>query len=1082
MKRLISNVFMLLLAFMWVVPIATAADTTAPVISQVVTVPNDALSFYVYVQATDDVSVSSVQFPTWTNYNSQDDLASPWPSGTSGNWTIDGVEYNWRYLVNIKDHNYEAGDYIIHIYAYDAAGNQTTRGTSYNFVHASDSEDPVISRMTAVQNGTQSFYVYAYASDNVYLKDMVFKAWSGTTEADDDLVEYGGAQGNWTIDGQSYNWCCLVSSMKHNGDLGKYSVQAVAYDLKGNVGTSAIEFEFSADVSSDITFNLDGVDYVVNTLIERQEGPGIIYRRLRVPDFPLNINLLEVDLNNEYNRVETFRANEQLYATVGGTETLAKASARYTTSEKRVIGGANGNFWCVSSQFPWADCIVGTPLNGSLRNGKIITETNNASDKWCAVPYGAGMVTISPDKKLTIDNLTYGGAVVNEKIGRLDIQMVNKFVRDGEIGLYNSWYGTAKTFMPVDAYTESGVNRLRVVSGVTTEVYLNLVEGQKWLAGQSMECVVQEVKTDAINGTLGNYDLCLVGRGANKDVLAQLSAGDKVMIDISWLTPSGEKPLIEQAIGGNSIVMLDGKKTGGNDNQDYNYKTYSRCAYGSSADGKKLIIIVIDKSIDPVYGQSIGCNTRVMCDIASFYGCDDLCNVDAGGSAQMLVNGSVVNKTTEATARAVSDGWFVYSVAPQDDVTITRLEFADMELVAPPYSSFTPKLIGYNQYGDLIDEDVQGFTLSCDPAIGTTEGDTFIAGGNANTGNLTATLNGVSVSKAMTIEAADLAIRVKPLLIDAVREYPIEVTAQIDETIYTYDPSRIAWTIGDASIISIDANGVLRGQKEGSTSYSGTIGTFTDETDVTVEIAGAPKLYPSDYTGWTIKSASGITKGALAEDGTLSYTYGSPRSGAYVQMAKDIVFYSLPDKLWLTFTSSVDLTSITVDLRAAINTRANAVEIQPTSGDVFAAGETYAIELPISALGDPADMILYPVSLHYIKFGIKLNSANKGAQTIKITELSAEYQNYSGTESIVNDAKTITSIYPNPVTDGMFKVVSADAIEMVQLFTASGHEVLRENGNGLGIMTIDVAQLSGGLYFAKVMTASGSETIKLIIK
>ncbi len=1079
MKRFVSHVFMLLLALMWVVPTANAADTTAPVISQVVTVPNDALSFYVYVQATDDVAVTSVQFPTWTNYNSQDDLASPWPSGTSGNWTIDGVEYNWRYLVNIKDHNYEAGDYIIHIYAYDAAGNQTSRGTSYNFVHASDSEAPVISRMTAVQNGPMAFYVYVNATDNIFLSNMTLSAWTGATEADnDDVVIYFTNSGNWTIEGETYNWCGMVSAAQHNGEKGIYTVQANASDLIGNTSKSSMTFEFSDNASSETTLSLGGKNYVVNTLIDRYEGPGIHYRRLRIPDFPLNVNILEVDLNDPYNRIETMQASDQLYK----TERLANAYTRYTTEEKRPIAGANGNFWCVSSQLPWADQLVGATFNANLRNGKIITETNNASDQWCAVPFGAGVVSISPDKKLTINNMTYNGTVSNDKIGSLNIQQTNKLVRDGEIGLYNSWFGTTKTFIPVDQYAnESGQQHLRVVEGVSTEVYLKLNEGHEWMAGKAMECTVQEVKTNAGTGTLGSYDLCLVGRGANKDALAKLVAGDVVSINLSWTTADGVTPLIEQAIGGNSMVMIDGQLTAGNTNQSYNSQTYSRCAYGSSVDGKKLFIVVIDKSIDPVYGQSAGCNTTVMCEIMKYYGCDDLCNVDAGGSAQMMVGGQVINRTTEGTPRAVANGWFVYSIAPQDE-TIARLEFEDVTLLAPPYSTFTPKILGYNQYGDLIDEDVQGFTLTCDEAIGTTEGSSFIAGGTAGTGNITATLNGVSVSKAMTIEAADLAIRVKPLLIDAVREYPIEVTAQIGENIYTYDPSRIAWTIGDASIVSIDANGVLRGQKEGTTSYSGTIGNFIDETNVTVEIAGAPKLYPSDYTGWTIKSASGITKGALAEDGTLSYTYGSPRSGAYVQMAKDIVFYSLPDKLWLTFNSSVDLTSITVDLRAAINTRANAVEILPTSGDVFAAGETYTIELPISALGDPADMILYPVSLHYIKFGIKLNSANKGAQTIKISELSAEYQNYSGTESIANDVKTNTSIYPNPVTDGMFKVVSADAIEMVQLFTASGHEVLRESGNGLGIMTIDVAQLSGGLYFAKVMTASGSETIKLIIK
>ncbi len=823
------------------------------------------------------------------------------------------------------------------------------------------------------------------------------------------------------------------------------------------------------------TIVINDVNYHTDVIVDRDLGPGINYKRLRIPDYPLNVNILMMDLNNPYNRIETTQASETLFK----TEKLATAYNRQMTDEKRPIAGANGNFWCVATQEPYSDLLIGATYNANLRNGKIITETNGHSDQWDGGPSRTGVIAIDTSKKLWIQSMYYAGTVSNEKIGNLTIHQANKVVRDEEICLYNSYYGSTKTFMPIEQYKgDDGKKHWNVLSGVATEVYLNINEGQKWMAGEPMVCTVADVKTDAGNGALGSYDLCIVGRGANKDALAQLVAGDQVIINYSWSTADGVTPIIEQAIGGNAMVMLDGEMTGRNDDETYNSQIYSRTAYGSSADGKTLYIIVIDKSTDPIYGVSAGCNTRVMCQIIKHYGCANLCNVDAGGSAQMMVKGEVINKTTENTPRAVANGWFLYSIAPQDNV-IARLEFDDVALMAPPYSTYEPKILGYNQYGDLIDEDVQGFTLTCDESVGTTEGSSFIAGGNACIGNLTATYNGVSVTKPITIKNADLAIRIKPLMIDAAREYSMEVTATIDQNVYVYDPARISWTVENDEIINIDENGVLRGLKEGKSMVIGTIGEFTDTTYVTVEIASAAKLYPSDWTGWIAKG-SGVSGSVLAEDGTLSFTYSGGRS-VYSQISKDIVYYSLPDKLWLSFTPTVNIASISVDLRTQSITRTNWVEILPSSGTSFIAGETHVVEISISALGEPTDLILYPVSLHCLKFIIEKNDTYKGAQSIKLNELSAEYNNYSaGIEKIVMDKIHSVKIYPNPVTDGIFTVSSKEIVKSIDVYTVTGISVISINCSDY-IVPVDIASLPVGVYMVAVETETG-RIVQCIIK
>ena len=839
------------------------------------------------------------------------------------------------------------------------------------------------------------------------------------------------------------------------------------------VATMAITFSAIAET---ITIPIQGTDYRTDILINRDLGPGVNYKRLRIPDFPLNVNMITMDLSNPYNRVETTQGGEQL----GKTEKLANAYTRQYTEEKRPLAGANGNFWCVSGQWPWAEFLVGATFNGNVRNGEIITETNAHADWWGHNNGSPGCVAITPTKEMVIDFMYYRGYVTNDKIGSLVIQQTNKLVRDGEIGLYNHFFGRDKSFIPADQYAdESGTQRMRRVENVSTEVYLKINEGSTWMVGRPMQCTVQEVKTDAGAGTLGDYDLCLVGRGANKDALAKLVAGDVLTIDLKWLQPDGSAPEIEQLIGGNGVVMVDGVLTDLNSIDDYNSKTYSRTAYGTTADRKTLINVVIDMSVDPVYGKSAGCNTLVMCDIMKYFGCTNIMNMDAGGSAQMMVEGKVINKTTEGTPRAVANGWFFYSIAPKDDV-VTRLEFEECSLQAPIYSEFQPVILAYNQYGDLINKDLQGFTLSCPDSLGTCEGMKFTAGGKSCVSELTATYNGVSVTKTINVVDAEIAMRVKPILIDATREYSMEVTAQIGEIVYNYNPASIKWTVDDPTVADIDENGVLRGYKEGQTKISGLVGEFLDTTTVTVEIANAPIMAASDMTGWTVKGSSGITKGALAEDGTLSFTYGAPRS-PYIQMAKAVQYYSLPDKLWVEFTQTINIKSLIFDLRTPQHNKVNTVEVTPTSGEVFTAGTTHRIEVPITALGNPEDLILYPISLQYIRFMIEANTANKGEQSIKVSELSAEYNNYASVESITIGEGSGVKIYPNPVDGGSFTVSASQQINKVNLYSVAGVNVVSKVCDD-NIVTIDVTNLAKGIYFVKVETEKGIETSKIIVK
>lgn len=797
-----------------------------------------------------------------------------------------------------------------------------------------------------------------------------------------------------------------------------------------------------------VSVTINEKEYSISTLIDRDLGPGVHYTRLRLPGYPLNVNLLRIDVTNPYNSIETTQANDRLY----GTESLVTAAKRQTYDGHVALAGANANFWCVGGQPPFSDQLIGVTYNGNLRNGKIITETNCYSDQWNGGPAHTGIVGVTPDKRAySGNNWTWKGYMTSEATGTTEIISTNKIVRDEELNIFNSHYGTSRTFRCCDQVMENGKWTFKIIPECATEVYLTMDEGQKWSAGDNMTFTVKEIKQNAGAGTLGNYDLAIVGRGSKATALAALKAGDKVSINYSWINPQGQPVTFSNLVGGNAQVMVDGELTKYNETETYNSQVYSRTGYGTDAAGKTLYIIVIDKSYDITYGQSAGCPTAVMCTIAKAYGCTNMTNFDAGGSAEMLVGNAIINKTTEGSPRAVANGMIAYSTAPQDN-EVARIEFDDYLLQAPVYSSYTPRILAYNKYGALINDDLKDVVLSCPQQAGTCDGQTFSAGGNVMETTLTATYKGTVVtSKPITIMQAQPQIRIKPqILIDRTREYPMEVTAEANGTTYLYDPAKINWTLSSHDVASIDAHGVLRGIAEGSVEIGATVGDFNDATEVKVEIADAPFI-PLEKTAvdpstWKVSgtSMSATSVSALDEKGGLAVDYTIRTARApQVTIAKDIRLYSLPDAIAIDINpGKAQIKQITLTLVPANNTRGVTVSHDVT----LDADKVNRITFPLSEFGDDKDLIFFPVSFK----SISMSSGDKAKTEchVEIPSILAVYNNfYDGVDNVVSDNTPVNPDAP------------------VEFYTIQG---VRVNG----------AMLTPGLYIRR----QGANVSKIIIK
>ena len=70
-------------------------------------------------------------------------------------------------------------------------------------------------------------------------------------------------------------------------------------------------------------------------------------------------------------------------------------------------------------------------------------------------------------------------------------------------------------------------------------------------------------------------------------------------------------------------------------------------------------------------------------------------------------------------------------------------------------------------------------------------------------------------------------------------------------------------------------------------------------------------------------------------------------------------------------------------------------------------------------------------------------------------------------------------VYPNPVGQ-LLNVTAATAIDRVAIYSTDGKQVGAYNGDGSAMMQIDMGGLSRGIYFVRIFTGTGTETVKII--
>lgn len=717
-----------------------------------------------------------------------------------------------------------------------------------------------------------------------------------------------------------------------------------------------------AFVGAQSTITLSGVPHTIDTLETFQCGPGSQYisvRMRRVSDGGgrLDAFLMKVDANNPYISFEEVMGGDKL---VGTEAVSAMGERKNKESDKRVFfGGTNGDFFITKGD-------VGLPVGFAIINNEFARVPDNRGDR--------RLGAIDEQMRGAIGSVAAFSGKVIYGTDTMKLRRINYQRGENELVLFNRHHG------PSTNTNEYG-----------TELLLDLAQGETWHTNCTVHAIVRAKEQDKGNMTIPRGQTVLSGHGTMAEHLNAVNIGDTLTIRLVFKI-DGVTQNISQCIAGDNydLIVNNGKVVESN----FWNEVHPRTAFGHSEKGDTMIFCVVDGR-----HLSVGCNTQALGDIMHHFGAYKAVNWDGGGSSHLWLNNvGLMNAGCEATERAVANGMFAVADMPTADSVITQLQAYSATLRLPKYGVHKPKVLGYNQYGLLLNPDVQNVTLSCDPSVGYINKDgAFVCLGDGELRMQAGKAAGV-VQIRLT-DNVDMRMRLDTVIIYDYSNYPVEAVATVGKNDVLIQPSALTWAVQDPSVASISEEGILNGLKDGVTEVYGTLNGQIDTLVAKIMIPASNPLHFDDFVRdyaahWTLKASADKWGAAIAPNaqGTavLSLNYTGGRQ-ANIRLGSSQYLYSAPNDFSLRLTPQGDLISkITIGLRAhngAATVMHSVENITPDS--------PLNIHIPLDSLFEMNnDLAIYPVALEFITFYLN-TSAEKKEYNIPIDGIYLTYNSSS---------------------------------------------------------------------------------------
>ena len=694
-------------------------------------------------------------------------------------------------------------------------------------------------------------------------------------------------------------------------------------------------FAFCVSILSFANITLNGVDYTIDTLAMYPAGPGTTFYELRMlradnATNRLDCWLLEVNTKDPYVSVEQVLGSGKII----GTETPSNMAKRSSTDTKIFFAGSNGDFFITQGD-------VGMPAGTTIVN-----------NEYALTPAGAGGGrraggVDAEGRGVTGYTHALSMKVVTPANDTLNINHANYNRLENELVLYNHHNGsTTRT----NAYG--------------TEVKIELLPNEKWQTTGTMKAKVLDKQTNVGSMALASSFAVLSGHGTMQAELEKLNVGDELILNFE-MRLDDEIVNVAQLIGGDhyaAMILDDGVVC----TKDFWNELHPRTGWGVSQTRDTVFMLVVDGR-----GVSKGCTTKVLAEILKHYGAYNAVNWDGGGSSCIYVRPfDQMNNGSDGKERACGNGMFAVANVPEVDNTIATIAPYMPIYTLPRWGMAKPKFLGYNQYGVLIDTDVQDVVLTCDKALGEILPDgRFLLSGEEG-GILTATWGNITTELDVRIaKSAPIAIRLDTVLCDAVHPYKVEVEGTVGNNTIGLLADALNWTSTDPTIAVVNEKGEVTGVNNGRVEIIGQLGDFTDTIIVNVEIPTGKIMIWDDFrnvASWKLKQASGLGAPVLdvpteeTAPVVMKFTYKATRQ-PYIELLKDSVLYSRPEKVQIPLTTDAIFSKINVMLRAN-----NAQQSQNIIFQDIAVGEECVLEIDIEKLFG-TDVAIFPLHFESMK-------------------------------------------------------------------------------------------------------------------
>ena len=812
------------------------------------------------------------------------------------------------------------------------------------------------------------------------------------------------------------------------------------------LSVAAILASCSTIASAQNTMYVNGKDYAIDTIIPKHSvGPGCEYAFYRLPDRPMTVHVLEMDLTNPYVDMQVVNGGDAAVA----TERPSAMYARFDSPGHDMIAAHNGDFFTTTVNQ------VGISRMGLYCDGEIVFN-----------PVSQPLLVLTPDRVPYIDrvhfmsNVTHKGTT--KTLNTLNM-LTLEFTTDPNanpnlLSLFTNAFGSK-----MNMYSTGG--KIAVIKAKDGSEL-------KYKSNCTLTCVVESVSDNPGEAAIPANSAILHGVGTSADFIGAMAAGDEVTIQLRSTTNEFPDHLdIDEAIGGSGhIILKDGEIT-----NIGNPECHPRTFMGINKEKTKIYSVIVD-------GRQSSISAGITLDdqgyVLKALGAWDGINLDGGGSSCMYINEEIKNSPSDGTERYVGNGVIFYSTAPVDD-NFATLAFEPRAYKVPITATFRPIIYAYNQYGLLKSKDVTEAVVTCDEHIGTMKDGVFTATQEQATGYLYAEYNGLKTKQLVSTVKSDVNLVSDAYIVDDRRGYPIQMNSSIGNFTYEVNAASVDWASSDAEVANVE-EGLVYGYKNGAVTLTGISPNFADTVNITVEIPESNRqaIFPTIVAeDWKLKQSGGKNI-AMTPNGTgfdLTYTGANARSN-YITATSSTTTYSLPYGVRVDINpGDAPITKMQIAIADKLGNRGNLII---TDQDIPKNTLTSYI-VPFTSIVDIDNNASYPITISNIRFD--MGTSTTGTEyKIQVPVLEQLYGDPSGVEHIINSPTNQVKLYPNPAEAGAPVTIECEGAAKVEIYNIGG--ALVESVAIEGTTAIETSALNKGIYIVRVITDDATSMGKLIIK